>query len=89
MAEHVAADEEEDGNHASRSPEVAALNNWKNIWQSSDQNGDGTGQESDGRSPLQVIDRTLELGVRAAGKVTNKPGMDGLGRTRPRIEFDC
>lgn len=32
MVEHVSADEEEDGNHATSGPKVTALHNGKNVW---------------------------------------------------------
>lgn len=89
VVEHVAADEEEDDNHASRSPQIAELDERKYIWRSGDCDSDSTGDESKGGCPFHVIDGTLELWVRPAGEATNKPSLDGLGITQTRIEETC
>lgn len=78
MVEHVAANEEEDGNHAASSPEVSVLNNWKNVRRGGDQRSDGTGDKGKGRCPLEPVYGTLDLRVRAAGKMTGEPASDLL-----------
>lgn len=78
MIEHVAANEEKNGNHAASSPEVSVLDNWKNVWRGRDQRSDGTGDKCESRCPLDPVNRTLDLRVRAAGKMASEPASDLL-----------
>jgi hypothetical protein len=85
VVEHVATDEEEDGNHASGSPDVSTLDNGKNVWRSGNDNSDGTSDEGEQRRPLDPIDRASNFWVRTSWEMTGDPVSDLLSRGWARI----
>lgn len=79
VVEHVSAGEEQDENQADGGPQVAVLDDGKNVGRSDCEEGDDTNDSSGNSDDLDIVDRALDRWVRGIGKVTAKPRVDRLG----------
>ena len=79
VVEHVSAGEEQDENQADGSPQVAVLNDGKNVWRSDSEEGEDTDDSGCDGDDLEIVDRTLDRWVRGVGKVTAQPSVNRLG----------
>lgn len=79
VVEHVAAREEEHGDQADGGPEVAVLDNRKEVWRGDAEESDHTEHGSGDGDNLHVVDRTNDRWVRSVGEMAAEPCMDGLG----------
>lgn len=79
MVEHVSAGKEQDENQADGGPQVAVLDDWKDVGRSDCEEGENTNDGSRDGNDLDIVDRTLDRRVRGVGKVTAKPRVDRLG----------
>ena len=78
MVEHVSAGEEQDKNQADGGPQVAVLDDGKDVGRSDSEEGNDTNDSSCDGDNLDIVDRTLDRWVRGVGKVTAKPRVDRL-----------
>ena len=78
VVEHVATGEEQDSNQTDGSPEIAALEDGKDIGSSNGESGDRSEDGYGSGDDLDVVDRTGDSGSRASD-MASEPGMDGLG----------
>ena len=78
MVEHVSTGEEQDKNQADGSPQVAVLDDGKDVGRSDGEECEDTDNGSRDGNDLHIVDRTLDRRVRGVGKVTAQPRVDGL-----------
>ena len=78
VVEHVATGEEQDSNQTDGSPEIAALEDGKDIGSSNGESGDRSEDGYGGGDDLDVVDRTGEGRSRACD-MASEPGVNGLG----------
>lgn len=82
MVEHVATGEEQNGNETDGGPQVAVLNDGKDVRRGSDEDGAETKDDGDARNPSHPVDRALHRRVGSVSKVSRQPGMDLFSRLR-------
>lgn len=80
VVEHVARYEKQDRDQGDGSPEVAILNDGKNIWESNCHECDATQDGSGGDSNLEVVDRAYEWWMWAIRKSARDPAMNRFRR---------
>jgi len=78
VVEHVTAGEEKDENQADGGPQVAVLNDGKNVGRGDSQEGEDTDDGSRDSDDLDIVDRALDRWVRRIGKVTAQPCMNRI-----------
>jgi hypothetical protein len=78
VVEHVAAGEEEDSDQTDSGPEVATLEDGKDVGGCDGEGGDGSEDGYGGGDDFDVVDWTGNGGGRA-GDMASEPGVNGLG----------
>jgi hypothetical protein len=78
VVEHVSASEEQDENQADGGPQVAVLDDGKDVGRSDCEEGEDTNDSGRDSNDLDIVDRTLDRRVRGVGEVTAQPRVDGL-----------
>jgi hypothetical protein len=78
VVEHVAAGEEQDKDQADGGPQVAVLDDWKDVGRGDGEECEGTDDSSRDGDDLDIVDRTLDRRVRGVGKVTAQPRVNRL-----------
>lgn len=78
VVEHVSAGEEQDKDQADSGPQVAVLDDGKDVGRSDGKECDDTDDGSCNGDNLDIIDRTLDRWMRGVGKVTAQPRVDRL-----------
>lgn len=73
VVEHVAAGEEQDGNHGAGGPEIAVLDDGQQVGAGGGDQGANAEQQGDASRPADVVDGSLDLWVRTAGEVADNP----------------
>lgn len=79
VVEHVSAGEEQDKNQADGGPQVAVLDDGKDVGRSDSEEGNDTNDSSCDGDNLDIVDRTLDRWVRGVGKMAAKPRVHRLG----------
>lgn len=82
MVEHVATREQQDGNQATRSPQVSIPDNGKDVWREDREQGDRTQEDRYGGDQTHVVDWAHKRWLRAFGKMTVDPCIDLVGGDR-------
>ena len=78
VVEHVSAGEEQDKNQADGGPQVAVLDDGKDVGRSDCEEGEDTNDSGCDSDDLDIVDRTLDRWVRRVGKVTAQPRVDRI-----------
>jgi hypothetical protein len=78
VVEHVSTGEEQDKNQADGGPQVAVLDDRKDVGRSDGEEGEDTNDGGCNSNNLDIVDRTLDRWVRGVGKVTAQPRMDRI-----------
>lgn len=79
VVEHVAAREEEDGDQADGGPDIAVLDDGKNVGPGDKGDSDGSEGHSRASNPPHPVDRALNRRVRTIRDVSRDPSMNLLG----------
>jgi hypothetical protein len=79
VVEHVSAREEQNGDQADGSPEVAVLNDWQEVRCGDGKEGEDTDDSGCYGDDLHVVDRTLDGWVGRVGEMAAEPCVDGFG----------
>lgn len=79
VVEHVTAGEEQDHDQADSSPEVAVLDNGKDVGRGNSQECEDTDNRGGDGDDLNIVDRTLDRRVRRVGKMAAQPCVNGFG----------
>ena len=78
VVEHVSTGEEQDKDQADGGPQVAVLDDWKDVGRGDGEECEGTDDSSRDGDDLDIVDRTLDRWVRGVGKVTAQPRVNRL-----------
>lgn len=78
VVEHVSASEEQDENQADGGPQVAVLDDGKDVGRSDGEESEDADDSSCDSNDLDIVDRTLDRWVRGVGKVTAQPRVNRL-----------
>lgn len=78
VVEHVSAGEEQDENQADGGPEVAVLDDGKDVGRGDGEECEDTDDGSCDGNDLDIVDGTLDRWVRGVGKVTAQPRVNRL-----------
>jgi hypothetical protein len=79
VVEHVSAREEQNGDQADGSPEVAVLDDGQEVRCGDGEEGEDTDDSGCYGNDLHVVDRALDGWVGRVGKMAAEPSVDGFG----------
>lgn len=85
MVEHMTTNEQENGNQADGSPNIAILDDRQHISGSTSQRSADAEDNGDSRGPSKPVEGSLHRRVRSIGKLPRDPGMNLLSCGRPEI----
>jgi hypothetical protein len=96
VVEHVSAGEKQDKNQADGGPQVAVLDDGKDVGRGDGEKGEDTNDSGCDCNDLDIVDRTLDRWVRRVGKVTAQPrvdrislvGTDAIGMLAVKYDID-